>query len=170
MREREREREYRVSAFQTNLCCHCRGTDQNCATSRKTSLPVNNSAVALPPLPPPPPPPAPFDPSAGDSSNQTRFLPPPPPPPLYTGNATYADASMEPPPMPPPLHALPVTRVPTPEPPNNHARLLPQQEIPTPKAKMKTINWNKIPNHKVYSPRGRPFRCISHHSTFRLPR
>lgn len=28
-------------------------------------------------------------------------------------------------------------------------KLLPQQEIPTPKAKMKTINWNKIPNHKV---------------------
>ncbi|OAD58367.1 FH2 domain-containing protein 1 [Eufriesea mexicana] len=143
----------RSPSLQTNLCCHCRGTEQTCGTSRKTSLPVNNSALPLPPLPPPPPPPAPFDPSAANSSNQSRVLPPPPPPPLYTGNATYADASMEPPPMPPPLHALPVTRVPTPEPPNNHARLLPQQEIPTPKAKMKTINWNKIPNHKVIGKR-----------------
>jgi hypothetical protein len=26
---------------------------------------------------------------------------------------------------------------------------LPQQETPVPKAKMKTINWNKIPNNKV---------------------
>jgi hypothetical protein len=26
---------------------------------------------------------------------------------------------------------------------------LPQQEIPTPRAKMKTINWNKIPPNKV---------------------
>ncbi|XP_061931495.1 uncharacterized protein LOC107998165 isoform X3 [Apis cerana] len=60
---------------------------------------------------------------------------------------------MEPPPIPPPLHVLPIARVPTPEPPNNHARLLPQQEIPTPKAKMKTINWNKIPNHKVIGKR-----------------
>lgn len=29
------------------------------------------------------------------------------------------------------------------------AKLLPQQETPTPKAKMKTINWNKIPDNKV---------------------
>lgn len=131
---------------QTNLCCHCRGTDQTCGTSRKASLQVNNSgssSQASPPLPPPPPP-------AGSlAPNQGRVLPPPPPPPLFATNATQADASMDPPPIPPPLHVLPVTRAPTPEQPNNHARLLPQQEIPTPKAKMKTINWNKIPNHKV---------------------
>ncbi|CAK9809134.1 FH2 domain-containing protein 1 [Anthophora plagiata] len=134
----------RSPSLQTNLCCHCRAAaEQTCGTSRKASLPVNNSAT---PLPPPPPPPVP--------SGQGRVLPPPPPPPFFTGNATHADASMEPPPpMPPPLHALPITRVPTPEPPNNHARLLPQQEIPTPKAKMKTINWNKIPNHKVIGKR-----------------
>lgn len=29
------------------------------------------------------------------------------------------------------------------------AKLLPQQETPVPKAKMKTINWNKIPPSKV---------------------
>ncbi|XP_043582557.1 uncharacterized protein LOC122567722 isoform X2 [Bombus pyrosoma] len=143
----------RSPSLQTNLCCHCRGTDQTCGASRKASLSVNNSTTPLPPLPPPPPPPVPVDPSGTSSPTQNRVLPPPPPPPLLTGNATYVDASMDPPPMPPPLHALPVTRVPTPEPPNNHARLLPQQEIPTPKAKMKTINWNKIPNHKVIGKR-----------------
>ncbi|KAF3420633.1 hypothetical protein E2986_02387 [Frieseomelitta varia] len=142
----------RSPSLQTNLCCHCRGAEQTCGGSRKASLPVNNPTAPLPPLPPPPPPPAPVDPS-GASSNQSRLLPPPPPPPLFTGNVTYTDASMEPPPVPPPLHALPVARVPTPEPANNHARLLPQQEIPTPKAKMKTINWNKIPNHKVIGKR-----------------
>lgn len=51
--------------------------------------------------------------------------------------------------VPPPLPAPVTARSPTPEPPNNNSKLLPQQEIPTPKAKMKTINWNKIPNHKV---------------------
>lgn len=32
---------------------------------------------------------------------------------------------------------------------NESVRLLPQQETPAPKAKMKTINWNKIPPQKV---------------------
>lgn len=54
------------------------------------------------------------------------------------------------PPMPPPLRVPPVARALTPEPPSNHAKLLPQQEIPIPRTKMKTINWNKIPNHKVF--------------------
>ncbi|XP_076638635.1 FH2 domain-containing protein formin 3 isoform X2 [Colletes latitarsis] len=146
----------RSPSLQTNLCCHCRGTDQTCGTSRKASLPVNNSAPPLPPLspsPPLPPPPPPPDPPVAASSSQGRILPPPPPPPLFAANATQADASMEPPPIPPPLHVLPVARAPTPDPPNNHARLLPQQEIPTPKAKMKTINWNKIPNNKVIGKR-----------------
>lgn len=31
-------------------------------------------------------------------------------------------------------------------------RLLPQQETPVPKTKMKTINWNKIPESKVRTP------------------
>ncbi|XP_076657126.1 FH2 domain-containing protein formin 3 [Halictus rubicundus] len=159
----------RSPSLQTNLCCHCRGNEQSCGTSRKASLPASNStsnpatvtvtntssSSPLPPLPPLPPPPPPLDPSvAPNSSSQGRFFTPPPPPPFLTANATQADVSMEPPPpLPPPLHVSPVARAPTPEPPNNHARLLPQQEIPTPKAKMKTINWNKIPNHKVIGKR-----------------
>lgn len=129
---------------QTNLCCHCRGADQTCGTSRKASLPANSSSAA--PLPPPLPPPVPVSP-VPPAPPSGFILPPPPPPPLFANIAT-SDAPMEPP-MPPPLHVPPVARAPTPEPPSNHARLLPQQEIPTPRTKMKTINWNKIPNHKV---------------------
>ncbi|KZC06411.1 FH2 domain-containing protein 1, partial [Dufourea novaeangliae] len=148
----------RSPSLQTNLCCHCRGNDQTCGTSRKASLPANSSATVpaiSSPSPPQPPPPPPLDLAAPNSSSQGRVFPPPPPPPFFTADATQrADASMEPPPpIPPPLHVSPVARAPTPEPPSNHARLLPQQEIPTPKAKMKTINWNKIPNHKVVGKR-----------------
>ncbi|KAL0113000.1 hypothetical protein PUN28_012320 [Cardiocondyla obscurior] len=137
----------RSPSLQTNLCCHCRGADQTCGTSRKASLPTNGNSTA--PLPPPLPPPIPVAP--GLTSPSGFVLPPPPPPPLFV-NAATSDAPMEPP-LPPPLRVSPVARVPTPEPPNNHARLLPQQEIPTPRAKMKTINWNKIPNHKVIGKR-----------------
>ncbi|XP_035740282.1 formin-J-like isoform X2 [Vespa mandarinia] len=138
----------RSPSLQTNnLCCHCRGNDQTCGTSRKASLPVSNTtaptltsatntSVTTPPNPPP---------SSG------LVLPPPPPPPLFI-IPTNSNAPMEPP-LPPPLHVPQVTRAPTPEVPNNHARLLPQQETPTPKTKMKTINWNKIPNHKVIGKR-----------------
>ncbi|XP_071572606.1 uncharacterized protein Form3 isoform X2 [Temnothorax nylanderi] len=141
----------RSPSLQTNLCCHCRGADQTCGTSRKASLPANNSSTV--PLPPPPPPPVPIAPPGppSPSSGSGFVLPPPPPPPLFA-NVGTSDAPMEPP-MPPPLRVSPVARAPTPEPPSNHARLLPQQEIPTPKTKMKTINWNKIPNHKVIGKR-----------------
>lgn len=139
----------RSPSLQTNLCCHCRGADQTCGTSRKASLPASNSLTA--PLPPPPPP-VPAAPNPLTATSGSGFvLPPPPPPPLFANVAT-SDAPMEPP-MPPPLRVSPVARAPTPEPPSNHAKLLPQQEIPTPRTKMKTINWNKIPNHKVIGKR-----------------
>lgn len=54
------------------------------------------------------------------------------------------------PPLPPPLLHSKASPAPGAEDiDSGNAKLLPQQEIPTPKAKMKTINWNKIPNHKV---------------------
>ncbi|KAG5307322.1 FHDC1 protein, partial [Acromyrmex insinuator] len=140
----------RSPSLQMNLCCHCRGPDQMCGTSRKTSLSTSNNSTA--PLPPPPPPPIPVTPSPSTLPSGNSFVLPPPPPPLLFVNVAMSDASMETM-MPPPLHVSPVTRAPTPELPSNHARLLPQQEIPTPKTKMKTINWNKIPNHKVIGKR-----------------
>ncbi|XP_018047518.1 PREDICTED: uncharacterized protein LOC108686621 isoform X2 [Atta colombica] len=139
----------RSPSLQMNLCCHCRGPDQMCGTSRKTSLSTNNNSTA-PPLPPPPPPPIPMTSSPLTLPSGSNFVLPPPPPPLLF--VATSDASMETM-IPPPLHVSPVTRAPTPELPSNHARLLPQQEIPTPKTKMKTINWNKIPNHKVIGKR-----------------
>ncbi|XP_011314517.1 uncharacterized protein form3 [Fopius arisanus] len=134
----------RSPSLQTNLCCHCRGTDQS-STPRKSSIPAANSPPFLvsPPVTSIPSPPAPPNPSF--------ILPPPPPPPLFTNCGNF-DVSMEPP-LPPPLRVPAINRAPTPEPPSNNGKLLPQQEIPTPKTKMKTINWNKIPNHKVVGKR-----------------
>lgn len=54
------------------------------------------------------------------------------------------------PPLPPPLlHSKTVPPSGTDDVDSANAKLLPQQEIPTPKTKMKTINWNKIPSNKV---------------------
>ncbi|KMQ96916.1 fh2 domain-containing protein 1 [Lasius niger] len=145
----------RSPSLQTNLCCHCRGADQTCGTSRKASLPANGGStgpLSSPPPPPPPPIPSGGAPPGPPSSGGGFVLPPPPPPPLFVNVVNVADAPMEPP-MPPPLRVPPVARSLTPEPPSNHARLLPQQEIPAPRTKMKTINWNKIPNHKVIGKR-----------------
>ncbi|KAG8318057.1 FH2 domain-containing protein 1, variant 2 [Homalodisca vitripennis] len=53
-------------------------------------------------------------------------------------------------PPPPPLLNPPVTtKIPSESVDSGQNVVLPQQETPTPRAKMKTINWNKIPNNKV---------------------
>ncbi|XP_057321996.1 uncharacterized protein LOC130665560 [Microplitis mediator] len=146
----------RSPSLQTNLCCHCRGADQTCGSTRKASLPTSSPAPLPPPLPSGVtsssivPVPSAGTPAAQSPPTSIALAPPPPPPLLVT--VTAPDAVMEPP-LPPPLHVPAVNRIPTPEPPSNNAKLLPQQEIPTPKSKMKTINWNKIPNHKVIGKR-----------------
>lgn len=78
-------------------------------------------------LSPPPPPPAPAPPPG---------IPPPPPP-------------VPPPPVPPPPGGPPAPPAPLAPPSPASDIKLPQQETPLPKTKMKTINWNKIPNSKV---------------------
>ncbi|XP_036220099.2 uncharacterized protein form3 [Bactrocera oleae] len=111
--------------------------------------------------PPPPPPPIPPPPMNGPISGGA---PPPPPPPIMNGNCLVA------PPAPPPVPGAPP---PAPQPPgstgnllSNHTNsirpvtpdlsmnghnmiLLPQQDTPAPKSKMKTINWGKIPPNRV---------------------
>ncbi|XP_074112850.1 FH2 domain-containing protein formin 3 isoform X1 [Cotesia typhae] len=141
----------RSPSLQTNLCCHCRSADQTCSTPRKPSLPSSSPAPLPPPLPSGGTSPGIVSSPAAQSPPTSVALAPPPPPPLLVA-VTAPDAVMEPP-LPPPLHVPAVNRIPTPEPPSNNAKLLPQQEIPTPKSKMKTINWNKIPNHKVIGKR-----------------
>ncbi|KAL4702070.1 hypothetical protein ACJJTC_004688 [Scirpophaga incertulas] len=91
--------------------------------------------MMAPPPPPPaaPPPPAPL-------------APPPPAPLAPPPPAPNVPPPPPPAPLPPPLSTpspTPTTPSPTPD------IRLPQQETPLPRAKMKTINWNKIPNNKV---------------------
>ncbi|KOB69923.1 Uncharacterized protein OBRU01_16141 [Operophtera brumata] len=77
--------------------------------------------------------------SGGRKQSLQRALSPPPPPPP-------APAPPPPctPPPPPVFHSTPIP------PPAPVVELkLPQQETPIPKTKMKTINWNKIPNNKI---------------------
>ncbi|XP_075984374.1 FH2 domain-containing protein formin 3 isoform X2 [Anticarsia gemmatalis] len=119
----------RAPSVQAKVGCTCQHRDIS-AGGRKQSLqralsppppPPPPVMAAMPPPPPPciPPPPAPM-------------LPPPPP------------CGPPPPPVPPPPSA------PCPAPPAPVLDVkLPQQETPIPKTKMKTINWNKIPNNKV---------------------
>lgn len=108
------------------------------ATTNFQQLTSSSSSVAAPP-PPPPPPPLPF----------SSTVPPPPPPPQMAGIPGAPPA-----PPPPSSNLLSVNnyensiRPNTPDPSLND-KLLPQQETPAPKSKMKTINWNKIPQNKV---------------------
>ncbi|XP_063697263.1 FH2 domain-containing protein 1 isoform X2 [Culicoides brevitarsis] len=118
-------------------CPHCM------PNGRKSSLGPSASATSIPIVPnnaatvssttgvPPPPPPVPAA--------------PPPPPPMAAPPAPPA------PPAPKIAHSKTgneVTKPKTPEP-TSDSRTLPQQETPVPRAKMKTINWNKIPQNKL---------------------
>ncbi|XP_050679512.1 inverted formin-2 [Leptidea sinapis] len=111
----------RAPSVQAKMGCTCQHRDLS-NSARKQSLQRALSPpppVPLPPPPPLPPPAAPLPPA-----------PPAPPPPRG--------------PPPPPLMTSPA-----PPPPPQCDVTLPQQETPIPKTKMKTINWNKIPNNKV---------------------
>lgn len=90
-------------------------------------------APAPPPPPPPPgggPPPPPPPPPPGGG-------PPPPPPPPGSG-----------PPPPPPPFGSPLKNGPSPVSQPDLPKL-PQQTIPLPKTKMRTVNWNKISSGQV---------------------
>ncbi|XP_045487029.1 inverted formin-2 isoform X1 [Pieris rapae] len=116
----------RAPSVQAKVGCMCQHRDAGSA--RKHSL---QRALSPPPAPPPapvPPPAAPLPPAPPAPPPAPPRGPLPPPPPPLSG------------PAPPPLG-------PPPPPPVNIK--LPQQETPLPKTKMKTINWNKIPNNKV---------------------
>lgn len=134
----------RAPSVQKFTCSHCRS--DNTSPSRKQSLAQTVSSVPLiaKSIPPPPPPPS--------------LGPPPPPPPMMFGgpSSSNGSSSIPPAPAPPPAPSLlsaknmndqSMNRPKTPE--LDPAKLLPQQETPVPKTKMKTINWNKIPMNKV---------------------
>ncbi|ESO99102.1 hypothetical protein LOTGIDRAFT_142199 [Lottia gigantea] len=113
-------------------CCSCHkdcgerglnGPKVPSGNNKDTSVPV--PAVPAPPPPPPPPgagpPPPPPPPGAG---------PPPPPPPPGAAGA----------PPPPPVGGFASPAA---------SKALPQQITPKPKAKMRSLQWQKIPNVKV---------------------
>ncbi|XP_052276568.1 inverted formin-2-like isoform X5 [Dreissena polymorpha] len=100
--------------------------------------PPPRSGIPIPPPPPPPPPgkgvPQPPQPGYG--------APPPPPPPPGFGSYIFGGA---PPPPPPPggiqrAATFPLRSQPDP---------VPRISTPTPKHKMKTFNWSKIPPNSV---------------------
>lgn len=142
----------RSPSVQSRLCCHNhRSVPDAVCGSRKQSLSIPNSSGTphSPPatgVPPPPPP------LVNLGQFESPPPPPPPPPPSHSiASATefYPDHIMGAPPVPPPLIAQPEQTRTAPEPTDLPNLRLPQQETPTPKTKMKTINWNKIPNNKV---------------------
>ncbi|XP_037867872.2 inverted formin-2 [Bombyx mori] len=114
----------RAPSVQAKVGCTCQHRDSS-SGGRKQSL---QRALS-----PPPPPPAPAPPPPCIPPPPAPMLPPPPP------------CGPPPPPVPPPLSA---PSAPIPPAPVMDLKL-PQQETPLPKTKMKTINWNKIPNSKV---------------------
>ncbi|KAJ0172024.1 hypothetical protein K1T71_011997 [Dendrolimus kikuchii] len=115
----------RAPSVQAKMGCTCQHRDTS-ASGRKQSL---QRALS-----PPPPPPAPAPPPG---------IPPPPPP---CGPPPPPPCGPPPPPVPPPPGGAPPPLLP---PAPTIDIKLPQQETPIPKTKMKTINWNKIPNNKV---------------------
>ncbi|XP_021704346.1 serine/arginine repetitive matrix protein 2 isoform X3 [Aedes aegypti] len=155
----------RAPSIQKFACPHCRsdltsptrrqsvgpqtpGPNSTSSTHSTTSPPSITGAPAPPPPPPPPnlaPPPPPPPPCA----------PPPPPPPMAGGPSARGGPPVPPaPPAPPAPNLLSVkanelARPKTPEAQIEVIKPLPQQETPVPRAKMKTINWNKIPPQKV---------------------
>ncbi|KAK3100755.1 hypothetical protein FSP39_024772 [Pinctada imbricata] len=139
MRKREKSTDGKC-----NCSCH-EGERTRVMSPRRTNnvaLPgLANGATpsdSLPKVASPPPPPPPCAPA------------PPPPPPLF--------GAPPPPPPPPGAPGAP----PPPPPPGGVAHMLrskpqdklPQQNVPTPKTKMRTLQWQKIPANKVVT--GKP--------------
>ncbi|XP_062128227.1 formin-J isoform X1 [Drosophila sulfurigaster albostrigata] len=125
----------RQQSAQKFTCSACRASDATSPT-RKPAQPAQNAAKP----PPPPPPMAPAAPA-----------PPPPPPPIMNGGLTVnGHGPVLPPPPPPPSMSRPRTPMqPVAAAPVPTVVLLPQQDTPAPKAKMRTINWGMISQSKV---------------------
>lgn len=144
----------RAPSVQKFTCPHCHRGADNTSPSRKQSL--AQTSAGAPSAPPPPP-------IAGFASADGPAPPPPPPMPMMMSGGKGSpglgsfSATALPPPAPPPAPSLlsaknsndasAMNRPKTPD--VDPAKLLPQQETPVPKTKMKTINWNKIPMNKV---------------------
>lgn len=144
----------RSPSVQSRLCCHNhRSVPDAVCGSRKQSLNIPTSPNTLnspPSTIPTPPAPPPILQSVNLSSPPPPPPPPPPPQAILDDSEAVENIMTGTPPVPPPLiNGLPEKTADSPEPMDVVDLRLPQQETPTPKTKMKTINWNKIPNNKV---------------------
>lgn len=138
----------RTPSVQKFTCPHCRGDISS--PNRKQSIAPLTPAIH------------PLSPSISfvDGITIPSAPAPPPPPPMMSTNIhlNATGSSVAAPPAPPPpqssllqsknsdKHSI-NERPKTPD--LDPQILLPQQETPVPKAKMKTINWNKIPSNKL---------------------
>lgn len=121
--------------------CTCHRDESSTTSKRKHSSSTLSPTGGGPPPPPPPPPPpggAPLPP------------PPPPPPPNMPPPPPQLPGAGPPPPPLPVGMAPPPPAGPQLDPELKKLRL-PQLEIPRPKTKMKTLNWVKLPDNKIFS-------------------
>ncbi|RZC39639.1 FH2 and/or Drf FH3 domain containing protein, partial [Asbolus verrucosus] len=130
----------RAPSAQSKFFCHCH--------LRSESSPTRRQSLNTPQSPTPGPiPPSPLGTichcNGRDKAIEAIAGPPPPPPP-----PNIPSPPSIPPPGPPPPLQKPAAPKPPPET-DTVIEKLPQQETPAPKIKMKTFNWNKIPNNKV---------------------
>ena len=137
--------------------CNChRDEGVGSSKSRKQSLNLalsplsGNPTGILSPGAAPPPPPPPLPPPPGGAAGPPPpppppgGLPPPPPPP-----PSFSSGGPPPPPMMMMANGPPAPPAqPTMDPELKKLRM-PQLEIPRPKAKMRTLNWVKLPDNKV---------------------
>ncbi|KAL9692411.1 hypothetical protein quinque_000145 [Culex quinquefasciatus] len=154
----------RSPSIQKFACPHCRSDITSPTRRQSVGAPLtpgpaatgssHTTATTIPAAPAPPPPPPP--PNLAPPPPPPPPCAPPPPPPLMAGGPAASRGGGPPvPPAPPAPNLLSVkanelARPKTPEAPVEVIKPLPQQETPVPRAKMKTINWNKIPHQKVF--------------------
>ncbi|XP_055844463.1 formin-J isoform X2 [Episyrphus balteatus] len=168
----------RSPSVQKFTCPHCRG-EATSPSRKQSSAPLMPSSFQVTPPPPAAAatthslsnsPLSPTTGRGGGGPPPVAAPPPPPPPPIPAFGGGGGGNGVPPPPPPPGCSRIPGPPVPPPPASNllsnnsadNRLRsttpdmgfnetsvLLPQQETPAPKAKMKTINWNKIPQNKV---------------------
>lgn len=127
--------------------CNCHKSDRKGSVTvvqinaDSTEVTIDSGPGGLPLAPgppPPPPPPGPAGPPPPPPPPPPGGGPPPPPPPPGPGGR---------PPPPPPPFGSPARNGPSPLQPD--IPKLPQQTIPLPKTKMRTVNWNKISSGQV---------------------
>lgn len=124
--------------------CHTEGDRHRLTSPRRSTSGVQDGDEQAPPVPP-----------RMTSPPSTPVGAPPPPPPPPPGGSVPPAA----PPLPPGMGAPPAPPGPpgvgAPPPPpiggflNKQQKKLPQQNIPKPKSKMRTLQWQKIPVNKV---------------------